>query len=138
MKENTFINSSYPKTTPINNINLTSLIDVTLVILIIFMLTAPIIENGIDINLPLATKQTIEKNNSLTVSIGRDNKLYLDNASISILKLEQRLSQIKEADDQTTVILRADKSIPYEKVINVLDIVRKANIHRVSLAIKGN
>lgn len=137
MKEEYFISPSQRINQPINNINLTSLIDVTLVVLIIFILISPMIELGIDIDLPQASRQKMTQQEAIIISVAKENTVYLDNAQISILKLEQRLKQIKEANPKVAVTLRGDKSIPYKNIIAVLDMVKKANIDRISLAVKG-
>jgi biopolymer transport protein ExbD len=138
MKEENFIKSSYPTSTLINTVNLTPLIDVTLVVLIIFILIAPLLDHGIDVDLPQASKQRMkEKQEKVTISVAKENRIYLDNAKISILKLEQRLKQIKEANKNIAIVLRADKKIPYKNIINILDIVKKAKIDNISLAVRG-
>jgi biopolymer transport protein TolR len=97
-----------------------------------------LLDHGIDVDLPQASKQRMkEKQEKVTISVAKENRIYLDNAKISILKLEQRLKQIKEANKNIAIVLRADKKIPYKNIINILDIVKKAKIDNISLAVRG-
>lgn len=136
MNKNPFTITAQTKK-PINDINLTSLIDVTLVVLIIFMLVAPIIDHGIGINLPKASKQTTSEAEKITVSISKENKIYLDNATIDIKNLALRLSQIKTATPQIAAVIRADQDLEYKHIITILDTVKQSGIDNISLAIEG-
>lgn len=136
MNDNPF-NIAVQNKKPINDINLTSLIDVTLVVLIIFMLVAPIIDHGIGINLPKASKQTMTEAEKITVSISKDNKIYLDNAVIDVKNLALRLSQIKTSTPKIAAVIRADQNLEYKHIVTILDTVKQSGIDNISLAIEG-
>lgn len=136
MQDNPFSTATQSKK-PINDINLTSLIDVTLVVLIIFMLVAPIIDHGIGLNLPKASQQKMTEAEKITISISSENKIYLDNATIDIENLSLRLSQIKGSNPKIAAVIRADKDLEYKHIITILDTVKQAGIDNISLAIEG-
>lgn len=137
MNDNPFNIASQTKK-PINDINLTSLIDVTLVVLIIFMLVAPIIDHGISISLPKASKQTTTEAEKITISISAENKIYLDNAAIDIDSLALRLSQVKTSTPKIAAVIRADQNLEYKHIVTILDTIKQSGIDNISLAIEGN
>ena len=120
--------------TPISQINITSLVDVTMVLLIVFILITPIMLHGINVQLPQTSsgRMNISKD-AVTISISRYGKLYLDNARVTYESLRKRLKIIVESTQNTSVIIKADKSVKYGEVVKVLDIVRKSGISRVGL-----
>jgi len=119
---------------PISQINITSLVDVTMVLLIVFILITPIMLHGINVQLPQASSGRMEiSKDAITISISRHGKLYLDNAKVTYKLLRKRLKIIVESTQNTCVIIKADKFVKYGEVIKVLDIVRKSGISRVGL-----
>lgn len=119
---------------PISQINITSLVDVTMVLLIVFILIAPIMLHGINVQLPQASSGRMEiSKDAITISISRHGNLYLDNTKVTYKSLRKRLKIIVESTQNTCVILKADKFVKYGEVVKVLDIVRKSGISRVGL-----
>jgi len=127
------------------NINVTSLVDVTMTVLIIFILIAPIIEQGIDVELPSARATRIEQpSEPVTVSIqevfeGGEKKgvIFVNETRMRgnpYNQLERTLMEMKEKKPDLAVIIRADKKFRYEAVIKVLDVVRNSGITTLSLA----
>lgn len=120
--------------TPISQINITSLVDVTMVLLIVFILVTPIMLHGINVQLPQASSERMNvSKDAVTISISRYGSLYLDNAKVTYESLRKRLKIIVESTQNTSVIIKADKSVNYGEVIKVLDIVRESGISRVGL-----
>ena len=119
---------------PISQINITSLVDVTMVLLIVFILITPIMLHGINVQLPQASsgRMNVSKD-AVTVSISRYGNLYLDNARVTYESLRKRLKIIVESTQNTCVIIKADKFVNYGEVVKVLDIVRKSGVSRVGL-----
>lgn len=115
-------------------INVTNLVDVTLVLLIIFILVAPVMEQGISVQLPKTSPQKMELPESLTVSIGKKGALFLGENQVSLPQLQFRLKQTAEANAETPVIVRADKSIRYETLVQVLDEIRTAGLTKLGMA----
>ena len=120
--------------TPISQINITSLVDVTMVLLIVFILISPIMLHGINVQLPQASSERMDvSKNAVTISISRHGSLYLDNAKVTYESLRKRLKIIAGSTQNTSVIIKADKSVKYGEVVKVLDIVRESGISRVGL-----
>lgn len=111
-----------------SDINLTNLIDVTMTTLVCYMIITPFIEQGIDVKLPQTSPHRLEKKDSVTITITRDNKLYLGNSLVTISQLKKGLKK-----DQN-VIIKADKDVNYGNVINVLDELNASGISNVGLA----
>ena len=114
-------------------INVIPLVDVVLVLLVIFMVTAPMLHRGLDITLPTSSSNTIQAEERLILTIGKDKKVYLDNDQITIGQLEGRLKAAKERNARVAVYLRADRRVPYGTVVQVMDGVKRSGIERLGM-----
>lgn len=114
-------------------INVIPLVDVVLVLLIVFMVTAPMLHRGLDINLPTSGSTNIKVEERLVLSIGRDQKLYLDNDPVSVEQLKRRIQAMKENNAIPSVYLRADREVPYGVVVQVMDGVKRAGIEKLGM-----
>ena len=114
-------------------INVIPLVDVVLVLLVIFMITAPMLYRGIDIKLPSSASNTIKPEVRMVLTIEKDQKLYLDKDPISVAQLERRLRSAKEQNADVSVFLRADRDVPYGTVVQVMDGVKKAVIEKMGM-----
>ena len=114
-------------------INVIPLVDVVLVLLVIFMVTAPMLYRGIDINLPKSATNTIKPETRAVLSIERDQRLYLDKDPISIVQLERKLRALKDQSSDVSIFLRADREIPYGTVVQVMDSIKKAGIEKLGM-----
>jgi len=121
----------------INQINVTNLVDVMLSLLIIFIIVAPVIQQGINVRLPKASLQKISVSKSIIISISKRGNYYLGNRHYKFPQLSERLKKIGEKNSEISVIVKADRNVAYAKVINVLDAVRQAGIVKVGLATRG-
>jgi biopolymer transport protein ExbD len=115
-------------------INVTNLVDVMLVLLIIFILIAPVIEQGISVDLPKISDQKMKLPESVTVSIGKAGEIFLGKELVSLEELKARLSEVAQQAPETSVIVRADKEIQYDAVVQVLDQVRSAGLTKLGMA----
>lgn len=120
----------------VSDINVTSLVDVMMTLLIIFIIVAPMIEQGIDVNLPTAEPKRIDVADVLTVTVSSSERVYLENQRVTIDELRDRLSSIHTANEDVSVLIKADAGIEYGKVIEVLDTARSAGISRLGMATK--
>ncbi|PIX77504.1 MAG: protein TolR [bacterium (Candidatus Ratteibacteria) CG_4_10_14_3_um_filter_41_18] len=118
----------------INQINVTNLVDVMLSLLIIFIIVAPVIQQGINVRLPAASAQKISVTKSIIVSISARGNYYLDNRHYQFPQLTERLQEISKKNPEVSIIVKADKDVTYAKVIKVLDAAREAGILKVGLA----
>ena len=114
-------------------INVTPLVDVMLVMLIIFMVTAPMMQSGIGVNLPQAETRSTPAEEGLTLTITSDRYIHLQDQVISQFLLEDSLKAYFAGQEEKVVYLKADKDLPYGFVITVIDIAKKAGIEMVGL-----
>ena len=117
----------------ISEINLTPLMDLTFILLITFIITFPLIEQGIPVNLPQGKAQELSDEEARTVTVNADGEVYLDDSRVSLEELEKIMFTIVGTAPEVTVMLRADEAIAYGKVIDVLKILNKAKIGRMAL-----
>jgi biopolymer transport protein TolR len=114
-------------------INVIPLVDVILVLLVIFMVTAPMLHRGLDINLPTSAANNIKAEERLIVTIQRDHTLSLGNDPISLIDLKSKLRDAKASNSLVSVYLRADKTVPYGRVVQIMDEVKGAKIERLGM-----
>ncbi|HEX3552405.1 MAG TPA: ExbD/TolR family protein [Thermoanaerobaculia bacterium] len=117
-----------------SEINVTPLVDVCLVLLIIFMVVAPILHAGVRVDLPRTAPCLFSENPSqLTVSIAADGAVYLRNERVADANLRDLLAQIHAAEPDRGVLVRGDRHLQYEKVCEVLTALNRAGFTRVGL-----
>ncbi|UCG13617.1 MAG: protein TolR [Deltaproteobacteria bacterium] len=115
-------------------INVTPFVDVMLVLLIIFMVTAPMMMQGVDVNLPRTTTEPIHtEEERLVITITAKRELYLNEYKITLDSLESKLENIFRNRSDRAVLLRADQAIPYGFVMNVMAAVRRSGIKRIGM-----
>lgn len=123
----------------INEINMVPFIDVMLVLLIIFMVTAPLITPSV-IDLPSVGKASKQPDQVVQIIIGKDEALQLkikDQTNIVVLKaLAQQVKQVQTEVPNTAVVISADKSVKYEAVVKVMDTLQSAGVARVGLSVQ--
>jgi len=119
---------------PVAEINITPMVDVMLVLLIIFMVAAPLMVQGVPLELPntSATKVSSSKK-ALVVSLAGDGALYIRDEQVSRSSLIPRLRELRAAEGDTVVYVRADKKSAYGEVMDVLGLVGESGYGRVSL-----
>src|SRR5206468_1252510 len=118
----------------ISQINVTPLVDVMLVLLVIFMVTAPILQQGVNVDLPQVAAGPLEgKDEQLVVVITRDGKVQLNDTPLKVDELGQKLSAIVRLQPDRAIYLRADKNIPYGKVVEVMAAVRNAGVRKLGM-----
>lgn len=114
-------------------INVTSLVDVAFVLLIIFMITAPIMQGGVDVQLPRADAQPIQPKEGLVVSVDQEGRVFLDDDALSYEEFRVAFPRIVEARQPSGVYLRGDARAPYGDVVRVLAVMRQAGVNDVGL-----
>jgi biopolymer transport protein TolR len=117
----------------ISDINLTPLMDLTFILLITFIITFPLIEQGIPVNLPKGKAQDLDDLQARSISLDNKGGLYLDDIAITMDSLAVEMNQLGVADPDVTVMVRADEGIPYGGVVEVLRILHEAKISRMAL-----
>ena len=117
-----------------SEINVTPFVDVMLVLLIIFMVTAPMMMQGVDVNLPRTTTQAIaSEEERLVISITGKRNIYLNEYKISLDTLQRKLETIYQNRPDRAVFLRADQTLPYGFVMDVMAAVRQSGIKRIGM-----
>ena len=119
--------------TSMASINVTPLVDVMLVMLIIFMVTAPMMQSGIGVNLPQAETRSTPAEEGLTLTLTEDRYILIQDQTISQFLLEDRLKEYFLGQDKKVVFLKADQDLPYGFVISVIDIAKRAGVEVVGL-----
>ncbi|HJY83047.1 MAG TPA: biopolymer transporter ExbD [Candidatus Binatia bacterium] len=115
-------------------INITPLVDVVLVLLVIFMVTAPLLQQGIGVELPrVAAKPLDSEVEQLNVLISRDGGVQFNNASLRVDELHQKLSAIVQSQPDCKVALRADKNVPYGQLAEVMAAIRDAGVKKIGM-----
>ncbi len=122
-------------TTNMSEINITPLVDVMLVLLVIFMVTAPMMQSGITVNLPTAETKSNPSSGGLVLTVTKDRYIYMENNNINIFLLESRLKNYFMSKKKKVVFLKADKDVSYGYIINVMDIIKKAGIETVGMIV---
>jgi biopolymer transport protein ExbD/biopolymer transport protein TolR len=115
------------------DINVTSLIDVVLVLLIVFMITAPIMQGGLDVELPRAEARPLQPKEGMVVSVNRDGKVYVDNTPVSYRDFRATFRALVAQRKPEGVYLQADARVAYGEVVKVLAVIRTAGISNVGL-----
>ncbi len=118
-------------------INLTPLIDLTFMLLITFIITFPLIEQGIPVRLPKGRAQDISQQDFKTISIDRHGTIYLENARVSHEELALRMAPQAGTPQDAAVMIRADERISYGDVVKVLRILHGIQITRIALVTEG-
>jgi len=119
---------------PLAEINVTPLVDVVLVLLIIFMVTAPMLQMGIDVNLPRVKAKSINvTEEKLVLTINGKQEIYLNEFKTSLPDLSTKLESIFKTRTDRELFMRADKEVPYGVVAQVMSEVRKAGIDKLGM-----
>ena len=117
-----------------SEINVTPFVDVMLVLLIIFMVTAPLIQQGIDVQLPKTQAEGLKRNEDvLVVTVKRDGTLYVQRAQVAMKEFEKKLEKILASRENREVFLRADEKVAYGTVAKTLAKLRRAGATRIGL-----
>ena len=119
--------------TSLAEINIIPLVEVVLVLLLIFMLTAPMMYRGIDVNLPRAASRPTAVEEGMVLTVTRDQGLFLNDRRVTPAGLEQALRDTFKNRNDKTLYLKADAGLSYGAVIETMDRVRRAGIERLGM-----
>ena len=119
-------------------INVTPLVDVMLVLLIIFMVTAPMLTQGLTVDLPKAEGESFEvaSNNPVKITVAASGAVYLDDTPAGSTNLDQTLGTMLRARRVKRALLEADKGVPYGRVVAVLDVMNRAGVEQLGMVTK--
>lgn len=117
-----------------SDINVTPLVDVMLVLLIIFMVTAPMMMQGVEVNLPQTTVKPIKtREDPLILTVNKKRDIYLENYRVELDGLEKKVKKIFQNRRDKEILLRADKDVPYGFVIDVISRIKRAGIDKLGM-----
>jgi len=114
-------------------INIIPLVDVTLVLLLIFMLTAPLMYRGIDVNLPKTSGKPTAVEERMVLTLTKEQTVYLNDKPVPLATLEQNLHDIFKSRQDKTLYLRADQALQYGFVVETMDRVRRSGIEKLGM-----
>ena len=125
--------------TTLSEINITPLLDLAFVLLIIFIITTPLIENSVNLVIPSsgAANAPVNPSEVQTISIDRNAMIQLNNEQIDSEALVIRLSELKRANPDVAVVIRPDRELPVQKLIMLMDTLRRAQITKVGIATRA-
>jgi biopolymer transport protein TolR len=119
---------------PMSQINVTPFVDVMLVLLVVFMITAPLLTVGVPVDLPkTAASRMVGQDEPLVITVQADGKVYIQDTEIELARLIPRLSAITENKKDTRIFVRGDKAVPYGRVMQVMSSISTAGFPKVAL-----
>jgi biopolymer transport protein ExbD len=118
----------------VSDINITPLVDVMLVLLIVFIVTAPLLTNSVKVNLPKAAPtQSTDQNKALVISVKPDGTIFLDKDPVNLETFEQEITQRKNANSKLALNLNADETVPYGTVAKLLASIERVGVEKLSV-----
>jgi len=114
-------------------INVTSLVDVAFTLLVIFMITAPILQGGVQVDVPQAPAAPIQTSEGLVITIDADGQIYLDDTKVSLQEFDASVVQVVKRQASKVVYVKGDAKVPYGVVLRVIGKLKEADIQAVSL-----
>jgi biopolymer transport protein TolR len=122
---------------PMAEINVTPMVDVMLVLLIIFMVTAPMITSGVNVNLPQANAKPVPNTNKpITITVNAQDQIYLQNSQIQLPNLVATLQQISQNNNDAPVFIRGDKDVSFGDMLQVMAMITQGGFTKVSLLVQ--
>jgi biopolymer transport protein ExbD len=123
----------------LSEINITPLLDLAFVLLIIFMITTPLLENSMNLVIPSSGEKNPQINSSQvqTISIDRNEAIRLNNQVVDLASLGAQLAALKQQNQDLAVVVRPDRELPVQKLVNVMDALQRAQITKVGVATKA-
>ncbi len=125
--------------TTLSEINITPLLDLAFVLLIIFIITTPLIENSLNLSVPSSTAANTagDPSKTQTISIDRDEAIKFNNEAVDLETLAERLTSAKGANPNVSVVVRPDRELPVQNLVAVMDVLQRAQISKIGIATKG-
>ncbi len=115
----------------LSEINVTPFVDVMLVLLVIFMVTAPLLQQGIDVNLPKAKGKDLPPEERITLVVKKNKSIYMNDNPVSLSEMSKKLKSISKLNPN--VFLKADKDVPYGFVVEVMGEIKEAGIEKLGM-----
>lgn len=117
----------------VKEINMTPLIDLTFLLLITFIITLPLVEQGIPVNLPRGKAEDLKDRQARSITLNEKGEIFLDRRLVGKEQLAVEMRAIAAGDQKTTVLVRGDEKIPYGRIVEVMQVLHDAKITRMAL-----
>jgi len=123
----------------VSEINITPLLDLAFVLLIIFMITTPLLENSVNLIIPSsgAANAPVKAGQVQTISIDRHETIKVNDRTVAAAELLARLTELKRANPEVAIVIRPDRELPVQKLISLMDALQRAQITKVGIATKA-
>lgn len=123
----------------LSEINITPLLDLAFVLLIIFMITTPLLENSVNLIIPSssAPNAPVKTGQVQTISIDRHETIKINDKTVASADLVARLAELKKANPELAIVIRPDRDLPVQKLIALMDALQRAQINKVGIATKA-
>ena len=122
----------------VSEINVTPLVDVMLVLLIIFMVTAPMMTQGLEVDLPETTAKSLrQKEEPVIVTLNKDGKIMLGKIEVNQAMFRQQLKKLSSKDTEQPIFLKADKDVPYGKVVTIMADIKASGFDKLGMITKA-
>jgi biopolymer transport protein ExbD len=123
----------------LSEINITPLLDLAFVLLIIFMITTPLLENSVNLIIPSSGEKNppVNPTQVQTISIDRDEAIRLNNQPVDLDELSAQLIELKRTNPEVAVVIRPDRDLPVQKLVTLMDALQRAEITKVGIATKA-
>jgi biopolymer transport protein ExbD len=112
----------------VSDLNITNLVDVTFALLIIFMITAPMMTQGVQVDLPRTDSENVEVHESIQISINARSEIFINQKRISLLEFDKEFKRVFGGRKELPVFINADKKVPYGIVVRVISFVQNAGV----------
>jgi biopolymer transport protein ExbD len=131
--------SDRPTLHTLTEINITPLLDLAFVLLIIFIITTPLMEKSVNLEVPISgeANQSVDSSTMQTIGIDRENVITLNDEIVDLSTLESRLISLHEEKPEAPVIVRPDKSLTVQQLVSVMDVLQRAKISKVGVATRS-
>lgn len=123
----------------LSEINITPLLDLAFVLLVIFMITTPLLENSVNLIIPSssAANAPVKAGQVQTISIDRREAIKINDKTVAASDLSARLAELKKANPEVAIVIRPDRDLPVQKLITLMDALQRAQISKVGIATKA-
>ncbi|MCG3120696.1 MAG: Biopolymer transport protein ExbD [bacterium] len=119
------------------DINVTSLVDVTMVLLIVFIISAPFMRAGVKVDLPKAGARETQPSKAIVIAVDRANQIFINQEKVTMENLVTRVVQLHKSSPSLPILLEGDAAVAYGQIIKIMDAIRRAGIENVGLVLES-
>jgi len=138
MKQMFVVSSDEKKENALNKINIVNFVDIALTLVIILLMISPMIEQGMEVKLPSAGPSKMAVSKSVILTIAKNKQIFLGNQPVRIENLESFVRSTISQNPEVAIVVKGDKNISYQELIDVLDILKRADVKKIGLATEAH